>query len=89
MPKTISVSKPARTARDLARNVAILISEFLIPDLTLRGGRMLQEKLKFGTQPTFDRTEPGQRFSDCASFWKSKAPESRPRMIAILKAKAK
>jgi hypothetical protein len=55
-PKTISVSKPARTGRDLARNLAILVSEFFIHKLTLRAGRMLQEKLKFRAQPTFDRT---------------------------------
>jgi hypothetical protein len=58
-PKTISVSKPARTGRDLARDFAILISEFSMHDLMLRAGRMLQEKLKFGAQPTFDRNGLG------------------------------
>ncbi len=47
------------SGRDLARNVAILISEFFTHDLMLRARRMLQEKLKFGGQPTFDRTGQG------------------------------
>ena len=58
-PKTISASKPARTGGDLARDFAILISEFSMHDLMLRAGRMLQEKLKFGAQPTFDRNGLG------------------------------
>jgi hypothetical protein len=48
----MSASKPARTGRDLARDFAILIREFSMHDLMLRAGRMLQEKLKFGAQPT-------------------------------------
>jgi hypothetical protein len=55
----MSASKPARTGRDLARDFAILISEFSMHDLMLRARRMLQEKLKFGAQPTFDRTGLG------------------------------
>src|ERR1700716_1867010 len=55
-PKTISASKRARTGRDLARDFAILVSEFSMHDLMSRARRMLQEKLKFGGQPTFDRT---------------------------------
>jgi hypothetical protein len=51
----MSASKPVRTGRDLAGDFAILTGEFLIHDLTLRDRRMLQEKLKFGAQPTFDR----------------------------------
>jgi hypothetical protein len=38
-PKTISVSKPARTARDLARNLAIPIGELFIHDLFNVEGR--------------------------------------------------
>ena len=55
----MSASKPARTGRDLARDFAILIREFSMHDLMLRAGRMLQEKLKFGAQPTFDRNGLG------------------------------
>jgi hypothetical protein len=55
-PKTMSASKQARIGRDLAGDFVILISGFFMHDLMLTARRMLQEKLKFGGQPTFDRT---------------------------------
>jgi hypothetical protein len=58
-PKTMSASKQARIGRDLAGDFVILISGFFMHDLMLTARRMLQEKLKFGTPPTFDRNGLG------------------------------
>jgi hypothetical protein len=88
-PKTVSASKPARTGRDLARDFAILIREFCILDLTLRGGRMLQEKLKFGTQPTFDRNGLGNPSAVAQIFGCKTAQKSASPKTAALKLKAK
>jgi hypothetical protein len=44
-------------------------------DLMLRAGRMLQEKLRFGTQPTFDRNGLGNT-SAIAQIFGSKRDEN-------------
>jgi hypothetical protein len=55
-------------SRQPAGDFAILIGEFFIHDLMLRDRRMLQEKLKFGAQPTFDRNGLGNPSAIAQNF---------------------